>query len=300
MLTIAGSMAAVSRKDPPLSVHVPSAGADRPSWGKVGVVAVIGFVIGVAWPKLAGVRLGPSAPSDAVQAAASAVAKLDVPSATIAAPQASASASAMASATPPPPAGVALTVARGVVITCKTEDGEALKGKDCGGAPAFDAIAQPRLKKLATLPALKDQKGKLGVVFALDFKGKKVGVEVGKSSAVKDDGTIKTFLKEQFQDVSLGPVAHEHERYVMSYSIGVGEGAAPAAGTPSGATAGAADGTSIVWDVAIVRDAPHTGAIVARLPRGTKVQVGTSQGGWYKITYNGSSEGWVYRGAIGK
>jgi hypothetical protein len=213
------------------------------------------------------------------------------------APQLSASSSAPPTASAAPV--LAVTVARGVVLTCKTEDGEALKGKDCGGAPAFDALAQPRLKKLATLASLKDQKGKLGVVFALDFKGKKVGVDVGKSSVIKDDGSIKAFLKEQFQDVSLGPVAHDHERYVMSYSVSIGEG--PAQATPSTPGAAPAEGGAlIVWDVAIVRDAPHTGAIVGRLPRGTKVQVGTSQGGWYKITYSGTNEGWVYRGAIGK
>ena len=294
-------MAAVSRKDPPLSINVPSPGADRPSWGKVGVIAVIGFVIGVAWPKLAGVRLGPAAPSDAVQAMGSAPSKLDVPAASMIAPQASASVAASADAPPPAPV-LAVTVSRGVVLSCKTEDGEALKGKDCGGAPAFDAVAQPRLKKLATLKALENQKGKLGIVFALDFKGKKVGVDVGKSSVIKDDGTIKSFLKEQFQDVSLGPIAHDHERYVMSYSVSVGEGPAQPAASGGAATPGAAaEGSAlIVWDLPIVREAPHTGAIVARLPRGTKVQVGSSQGGWYKITYNGSSEGWVYRSAIGK
>lgn len=288
-------MAAVSRKDPPLSVNIPS-GAERPSWGKVGAIALVGFVIGVAWPKLAGVRLGPSAPSETLGTRQDS-ANAQVPVASIAAPRTSGTAVASAIA-PAAPSELAISVARGVVVSCKTEDGEALKGKDCGAAPAFDAIAQPRLKKLATLPVLKDQKGKLGLLFSLDFKGKKVGVYVGKSSAIKDDGPIKTFLTEQFQDVSLGPVAHDHERYTMSYAVGVGEGPAqPAAATPGGA----ADGSAVIaWDVAIVRDAPHTGAIVARLPRGTKVQAGVSKGGWYKIVFEGTREGWVYRGALGR
>lgn len=288
-------MAAVSRKDPPLSVNIPS-GADRPSWGKVGAIALVGFVVGVAWPKLAGVRLGPSAPSETL-GTSNASAEPNVPAGSIAAPRPSASAAASAPAPVAPPE-VALSVARGAVVSCTTQDGEALKGKACGSAPAFDAIASPRLQKLATLAALNEQKGKLGVLFALDFKGKKVGVYVGKSSAVKDDGSIKAFLTEQFKDVSLGPVAHDHDRYTMSYAVTVGAGPA----TPAPATPGSdADATAVVaWDVAIVRDAPHTGAIVARLPRGTKVRAGVSKGGWYKIVFEETREGWVYRGALGK
>src|SRR5581483_8606216 len=222
------NMAANARKDPPLSVDVPSADRDKPAWGRVGLIAVVGFVIGVAWPKLAGVRLGPSAPSDSVAAAGS----IDLPQATIAQPMPTVSA-------PPPVASAApvtISVGRGVMLSCRTEDGESLKGKECGSTPAFDGIAQPRLKKIATLPALKDAKGKLSVVFALDFKSKKVAVDVGKSSTVKDEGSIKSFLKEQFQDVSLGPLQHDQEKYTLSYTITVGEGGTtpPSTGTPGG------------------------------------------------------------------
>jgi len=57
-----------------------------------------------------------------------------------------------------------------------------------------------------------------------------------------------------------------------------------------------------VWEVAIVRDAPRTGQVLARLPRGTKVNLGTAQDGWFKVKYGAdfSSDGWVYRGAIGR
>lgn len=285
-------MAANARKDPPLAVDVPSADRDKPSWGRVGVIAVIGFVIGVAWPKLAGVRLGPSAPSDTVSANASA----DIPQATITQPMPSVSTPPVASA-----AAVVIQVGRGVMLSCRTEDGETLKGKECGPTPAFDGIAQPRLRKLSSIAALKDAKGKLSVVFALDFKSKKVAVDVGKSSTVKDEGSIKSFLKEQFQDVSLGPIQHDQEKYTLSYAITVGEGpSSPQTATPGGATTPSDGQAEIVWDVAIVRDAPHTGNIVARLPRGSKVALGSSQAGWYEITYGGGNKGWLYRGAVGK
>src|ERR1700690_3578566 len=47
------------------SIEVPNATEDRPSWVKVGIIAALGFVIGVAWPRLAGVHLGPAAPVEA-------------------------------------------------------------------------------------------------------------------------------------------------------------------------------------------------------------------------------------------
>ena len=47
-----------------LKVEVPKPGADRPEFGRVGVIAGVGFAIGIAWPWLAGVRLVPSPPAD--------------------------------------------------------------------------------------------------------------------------------------------------------------------------------------------------------------------------------------------
>jgi len=45
-----------------------------------------------------------------------------------------------------------------------------------------------------------------------------------------------------------------------------------------------------------------TGKVVARLPRGSQLRVGPVKDGWYPVAYgNGySSDGWVYRGAIGR
>jgi hypothetical protein len=69
---------------------------------------------------------------------------------------------------------------------------------------------------------------------------------------------------------------------------------------PSGTPA---DGTAqVVWDVALVRDAPKTGKILARLPRGTTIHVGPVKDGWYPVKPGGgfAGEGWVFRGAIGR
>ena len=58
----------------------------------------------------------------------------------------------------------------------------------------------------------------------------------------------------------------------------------------------------MAWDVAIVRDSPKTGKVLARLPRGTSVHLGPMKDGWFPVHYGDgfTSEGWVYRGAVGR
>jgi len=58
----------------------------------------------------------------------------------------------------------------------------------------------------------------------------------------------------------------------------------------------------VEWAVAIVRDAPREGKVIARLQRGTALRIGSPKGGWYPVQFGDgfSSEGWVYRGAIGR
>src|SRR5262249_31174345 len=45
-------------------IEVPKPSTDRPQLGRVGIIAVVGFVIGMIWPRLAGVKLVPNAPTD--------------------------------------------------------------------------------------------------------------------------------------------------------------------------------------------------------------------------------------------
>jgi hypothetical protein len=139
----------------PLSVQIPASDDDHPSWIKVGVIAALGFLIGVAWPRLAGVRLGPSAPSDVTASAASAA-----PRAGEVAPTARASAPRGDSACreqrprgdggggrPLPPSQILI---KSNVMTCRTDDGETAEGGfELRWLPGFDAIALPKLRKLS-------------------------------------------------------------------------------------------------------------------------------------------------------
>src|SRR5580692_10967322 len=150
-----------SRKaDGPLAVQVPSPAQDHPRWRQVGVITAIGFVIGVLWPRLAGVRLGPSVPEATGGPVASEVPVLEpAPSTSAAAlgsaPAASAAAAvAPASAVVPAPAAseapmVSVAVGHGVVFACKTSEGDSVKGSECGTLPGLDGLVMPRLRKLA-------------------------------------------------------------------------------------------------------------------------------------------------------
>jgi len=311
--------------DAPLRVQVPAAGADQPSWVRVGVIAAVGFVIGVGWPRLVGAKIGPSLPADSAATAPAARAEPAAAPVVSAAPVVAPPVAAP-SASPPPAATASLpvmTVNHGVLLSCKSEDGQTLKGVTaCGGLAGFDAIAQPRLRKLSTCPAANGStSGKLSVVFSLDFTSHRVAADVGKSSTVSDPQGFAACVKGAFQGVSLGALDHQNPRYTIGYNVLFAPTDHPGP-TPVATPSGPADGVPVVsvapstppaskgpsddsnvevaWEVAIVRDAPRTGAVVARLPRGTKVHLGASQDGWYKVDLGSGTEGWVYRGAIGR
>jgi len=280
---------------------------------KVGAIAIVGFAVGVAWPRLAGIRPGPSAPLEATSAA-----RAPEP-----APSSSALAEAAASAAPSPSAAgsetaavplnnapPAVLVTRGVVISCKSADGEAMKGQACGATPSFDGLAQPRLKRLAHCPGAQGLSGKLAVAFNLDFPRNKINFSFGKSTTVSNKDTLDGCLRMSFENVSLNAVPHDNPLYGMYYSVTFTPRDTVAAAIPAPAAAAVGAGepepagatAQVGWEVAIVRDTPRTGQVVGRLQRGTKVHVGNGQDGWFRVQYGSdfTSEGWVYRGAIGR
>jgi hypothetical protein len=279
---------------------------------KVGAIAVVGFTVGVVWPRLAGIRPGPSAPVEAT-ASAAARAPEGAASASAAIAEPGPSASASASTAPTDSAAVPLNNAppailstRGVVVSCKSTDGEVMKGAACGNVPPFDGLAHPRLKRLAHCPGAQGLSGKLAVSFSLDFTRNKVNFSFGKSSTVSNRDSLDQCLRMSFENVSLNAVPHDNPLYAMYYSVTFTPRDNVAASLPTAAVAEPESPTSataqVGWEVAIVRDTPRTGQVVARLQRGTKVRVGSGQDGWFRVQFGNdfSSEGWVYRGAIGR
>lgn len=327
-----------SRKaDGPLAVQVPSPAEDHPQWRRVGVITAIGFLIGVLWPRLAGVRLGPSVPEATGSSAASEAPVVEPSSASSPAPASppAASAVAPASAVVPAPAAsatptVSVAVGHGVVFACKTSDGDSIKGSECGSLPGLDGLVMPRLRKLADCPDAVSASGKVHFVVHLDFPRGAVGVELGRGHGVSSPDALLACAKTDIAKLSLVGVPHDNPRYSVAYTVAF----APAPATsPSASASGSAvrtggevEGTKspntgagaglrepargepaegnaqVVWEVAIVRDAPKSGKVVGRLPRGAELHLGQPKDGWYPVKFGDgfAGDGWVYRGAIGR
>lgn len=295
-----------SRKaESPPAFHVPVAAEDRPSWVKVGIIAAVGFAIGVAWPRLAGLKLGPNAPDPGTHVSAAAKssdpAGSNVPTlatAPIAPPALS------ATAAPPSLNAPTVTFGHGFVLSCKNRDGETLKGNACGVVGGFEGLAQPRLKKLAQCPAAEGVSGKLALVFTVDFSTNHLGVDPGKATTIAGADGLVSCVRTAFQGAALGGIEHENTRYAILYTLTLAapQGASGAAAPSASVTTGSETPAQVVWETALVRDAPRSGQIVARLQRGTKLKLGTAKDGWYPIKFGPdfATDGWVYRGAIGK
>ncbi|MFO0662387.1 MAG: SH3 domain-containing protein [Polyangiaceae bacterium] len=295
---------------------------------RVGVVALVGFGVGVAWPRAMGLQLGPAPiPSLAASAEPEVREMLNAAGAGSTAP----TSTSAPSAAPPPSGPVSVVIAKGVVLSCRNSDGETLRGRECGGAPkGMDPFVAPHLSKLSTCSGAAGQQGKLSAVVTFDFRASRLSVEVGKSSTVPSPEPLGKCLKEAFTGVDLPNIPHEHNRYAMAYSVqfdgstksapsASGTASAPAtnaeppdespsdsapaasgSGTPSGPII-AGSTAELEWDPTRVRNAPRTGEIIARWPKGTKVTILSQQGGWLKVKREGTSdEGWVYRSALGK
>lgn len=298
-------------RNTPLSVEIPTAADDRPAWTKVGIVAAVGFAIGIAWPKLTHTHIAPSPPNDERAASAPAAAA----TATTPRPVTSASAAPPASASAAPPAAASsreqsIVVGPGTITKCR--DGKTTK-EECGTLQ-IDPLVLPRMQQLAKCPSAVGLSGKLSIGFDIDFKKKAVHVLRGKSTTLPRstvDGVMKC-ASSAFANVPLDDVPHDHQRYTLFYAAtfyppgktpGAGEvdaGDGPAAGSTSSETAETGTAT-VAWDTAIVRDRPKSQTIAGRMLRGTKVKILGRQGDWYHVQYGTSMnhEGWVYRGAIG-
>jgi hypothetical protein len=278
--------------------------SDRRVWSRVLVLALVGFGVGMAWPKVTGVRFGPNAPGESPASAGRAPEKAEAPAA---APIAS-------EAAPLPTVASTVKVAESFVLGCTTKDGETKKGPDCGPYRELDKLAEPKLRRLVLCPAARNATGHISLVASLDFAQRRLDASLGKSTALQgaDANAVLACLRTDMEGLDIAAMPHDHAKYTLVYKIDLEAGAAPTAAAPSAAPVASAaapaavapGGTSaeVTWEVAIVRSSPRTGDVVARLPRGTKMKLGTADNGWWHITYgdNNASEGWVYRGAIGR
>jgi hypothetical protein len=303
---------AMAKQDPPLKVEIPRPADDQPAWSRVGIIAALGFVVGVAWPRFAGVKIGPSAPDDD-RAAPAAVATAS-PTAAPEAPAAPGGTGSPGAA----PAGETLGNRQQVVVgpgkITRCFDKKNKKIEDCGQLQ-FDPVALPKLRELVKCPSAIGLEGKMSIGFNLDFQKKEVQVIKSKKSSMPTS-TVQGILQcaaREFTNVSLDEVPNKHRRYTVFYTAAFyppgkqpeGEAKPGSEEGESEASAGAmtseseATGVATVnWDTALVRKEPKNGDVVARLVRGTRVKIVGRQNDWYKVEH-GSATGWVHRASIG-
>jgi hypothetical protein len=300
----------VAERQRSLKIEVPTPQQDKLRFGRVGVIALVGFLIGIAWPRLAGVKLVPGVPAedDTPTLASSAEPAASAPPA--AEPGSDREARAQAGdpgepkASPGLEPGDRVKLSEPQIVSCR--DGKGNKVDDCGTLE-FDRVARARLLALGACAGAQSGLGTLSLGFDLDFRSNRIAkIESGKSTTL-DDGQVKALLEcteREFKSASLNDLPHAHERYTVFYRvefISPTSGQAPAASGDGGAEATAASGrATVTWEVAILRSTPKEGDIVARILRGTRVVVTERQGDWYKVRYDAKgNEAWVFRSAIG-
>lgn len=272
----------------------------------MGIIAAVGFAIGIAWPRLAGVKLVPSVP---VPAAAEASAReltgapAETPKPAVAPPPAPAS----AQAEKPPAERILISDVQ--IASCKNEHGK--RSQSCDRVD-FDRVAREHLRELSACPGTETASGVLSLGFDLDFGADKIkSIQSGKSTSLEQDAVDRLLAcaKQGFADVSLAGIAHEQKSYSLFYRLELiappGSANKPGAAEPAAAASGEATPASghatVSWDVALVRSQPaRDGEVRARVLSGTRVVVTGKSGDWFRIKYDAKgSQGWVYRTAIG-
>jgi hypothetical protein len=292
-----------------VKVEVPGTHDDSVKFGRVGIIALVGFAIGIAWPRLAGVKLVPSVPVPAA-AEASARELTGAPAET-----------KPAEAPPPPvapsaapvdkPPAERLLISDVQVASCRNEHGK--RSQACDRID-FDRVAREPLRGLAGCAGTEDAAGVLSLGFELDFQADKIkSIQSGKSTSLEQDNVDRLLAcaRERFASVSLAGIPHEQNAYTLYYRLellSASGGTKPAAAADAGGSRGSGDeGTpasghaTVSWDVALVRATPaRDGDVRARVLSGTRVVVTGKNGDWFRIKYDAKgSQGWVYRTAIG-
>ena len=167
-----------ARSERPLAVDIPRPGADQPAWSKVGIIAVLGFVVGIAWPRIVGVKVGPAVPADLraqVEAAPARSASAPVrPRRLRASGSASAGSGERRRRRRLRANQEMVVVGPGKILKCW--DKRDKKVDDCESL-LIDPIVVKRLRELSRCPHAMGLTGKMAIGFEVDFGKKEVGVK---------------------------------------------------------------------------------------------------------------------------
>jgi hypothetical protein len=291
---------ATARRQRGPKVDLPTAPSTPLRLGRIGIIAAVGFGIGIAWPRLAGVRLVPELP-------AAPASSQDLSGAPEEAPAASAAKvvpkPAAAPAPEPNPAQPPV-VGEAQVTSCRDAGGGRVEHCD---AVDFDRVARNKLASMEECEDARKISGVVSIGFDLDFTTERVTrVSSGKTTTLEAAAlrAVLACYEKKFSNVSLVGIPHEHQRYTVFYRVELkaqppispaGSDSPPDPITPASGAA------TVTWDTALVRDAPGNDTkVIARLRSGTRVGVTGRSGDWYRVKYDAKGrEGFVFRTAIG-
>lgn len=297
----------MAKEDAPLAVKIPEPSEDRAISSKVGIIAIVGFAIGVLWPRLLNVKVGPTPPDNESRVVAAASG---------AAPSASASGAPASSgpdlsdlgAEPPKVTNKeTVIVAPGQIVGCVNKKKDNVS--DCGPFN-FDKYVSDKLAAVGDCAFAIGQKGDWSVSLNVNFDEKKPSITVSEGKTKSTFGTMATrgLLKctqDELKTVELDKIPHTHMTYRVEYKMSFyPPGTSPeddkATADPTGEDGAAAKAT-VVAAKAIVRDKPdrEKSKVLTKLPQGTHVKILSQDKDWYEIE-SGKTKGWVHRQAIGK
>jgi len=252
------------------------------------IIALIGFVVGVVWPRLAGVSLVPEAPIERAEPADEAENPDNAP------PAASAPEAGLIELLPED----RLSVSPVKLTSCA--QGEK-KSNKCD-AIEVDDLLHPHLMALLGCPAAEGLFGVLSLGFKLDLvQGKVLGIESGRSTDLPEQSTKELLrcAENELAGVALNRLQHQYDSYQVFYLL---EFKTPEAAAQDKTSVTAASGKATVqWRTALIRKEPERdGQVVARLLTGAVVVVTGRMGEWYRVKYDDKGrEGWVHGAAVG-
>ncbi len=289
-----------------LKLQVPLAGADRPHLGRVGLIAATGFLLGIAWPWLAGVTLVPRPPRDELTPVAE---KADEGEKPAQAPPASKAKPATPSAQKSKPVEnlKRVKVGKPTFTSCRDQEGRTVSA--CDPIPIAELVV-PRIEAIQGCPAARDVQGTLSLGIKVDLEADQITRFLrGQSTSVSDDVSkaLIECAKKELAATSFKKVPHNHRDYTVFFLVeivppheAVSDSEARDATEDDDVTPASGMAT-VAWVAARVRSGPAKDSDeVARLASGARVKVLGKKGDWYKVRWDAKgSEGWVFKAAIG-
>jgi len=198
---------------------------------------------------------------------------------------------------------VSVGIAVKSVQATSCEDAGGVSQRSCDKID-FGSAFEETLQVLSTCEAARKADGVLSLGFDVDFGAGKLSHFIsGQSTTIAEtiaDGLIACAEK-ALTDVSLHGIQHRYDKYRVYYLIEFTPSSKDAAEPETQQQVVGASGRAVVtWEVALIRERPRDGAIVARILGGTRLVVTGRSGDWYRVKYDAKgSEGWVFRAAIG-